>query len=309
MNTHESLPALRRANPRTDPGFDRAVEAVRARIDAASHVPAAASRPTRRRAARLSLAGVALAAAALATAVLLGLDSPGGGPGVVENAAAAVHRAATRTAASAERSGTATVRITHGGKLWAAKRVGWNGDDLSLTDTSPGRDGRAGSEMRVVDGTMYAQDPAGNGWLSMGSPDSIDPGSGTTPAEYLAAVRADDDGATLRRVTDGMTGLTTRRLADGSTVYAGTVRAGLIARETGFKGGQPIRVLPFGYVAHDEAADAGNLLDTSVTIGPEGVIRELAVAWPGWTYTVTYSDLGSTPAPTAPTDVRKPGRS
>ena len=60
---------------------------------------------------------------------------------------------------------------------------------------------------------------------------------------------------TLRRITGGMNGLTTRRLDDGSTVYSGTVAAGLIARETGFKEGQPIRVLPFGYVAHDEAAD------------------------------------------------------
>ena len=40
-----------------------------------------------------------------------------------------------------------------------------------------------------------------------------------------------------------MTGLTTRQLGDGSTVYSGTVAAGLIARETGFKEGESIRVL------------------------------------------------------------------
>ncbi|NUT56535.1 MAG: hypothetical protein HOQ03_11220 [Thermoleophilia bacterium] len=31
--------------------------------------------------------------------------------------------------------------------------------------------------------------------------ESIDPGSGTTPAEYLVAVREDVGGATLRRLT------------------------------------------------------------------------------------------------------------
>ena len=119
------------------------------------------------------------------------------------------------------------------------------------------RDGRARPDRSscVVDGTMYGVEPATATGSILGSPESIDPGSGTTPDEYLAAVREDVGGVTLRRITGGMTGLSTRRLDDGSTVYSGTVAAGLIARETGFKEGQSIRVLPFGYVAHDEAAD------------------------------------------------------
>jgi hypothetical protein len=68
-------------------------------------------------------------------------------------------------------------------------------------------------------------------------------------------VQEDTGGATLRRITDAMTGLTTRQLGDGSTVYSGAVAAGLIARKLGFKEGRSIRVLPFGFVAHDEAAD------------------------------------------------------
>jgi hypothetical protein len=80
---------------------------------------------------------------------------------------------------------------------------------------------------------MYGVDPEDGGWVVLGSPDSIDPDSGTTPDEYLAAVREDVDGTTLRRMTDGMSGLTTRQLDDGSTVYGGSVAAGLIARETG----------------------------------------------------------------------------
>jgi hypothetical protein len=111
-------------------------------------------------------------------------------------------------------------------------------------------------------------------------------------------VQEDVGGATLRRITNGVTGPTTRQLDDGSTVYSGTVAAGLIARETGFKEGASIRVLPFGYVAHDEAADPAATLRTAVTVGADGVVREIAVTRgvgaSGWSFRVTYSGLGTT---------------
>jgi hypothetical protein len=150
---------------------------------------------------------------------------------------------------------------------------------------------------------MYGIDVDGR-WVAMGSPKSIDPDSGTTPDEYLAAVREDVGGATLRRITNGMTGLETRTLGNGSTVYSGALPAGLIARESGYKEGQALRVLPFGYVAHDEAANPADPLRTAVTVGPEGVVREIAVTWGTWTYTVTYSRLGETAAPKAPANAR-----
>jgi hypothetical protein len=165
---------------------------------------------------------------------------------------------------------------------------------------------RPGAQLMVVDGVLYGVDPGvEDGWIKMGSPSNIDADSGTTPAEYLAAVREDIGGITLRRFTRGMTGLTMTRLPDGSTVYRGTVPAGAIARETGFKEGQHIRVLPWGYVAHDEAENPKALLDTAVTVGPDGVVREIVVTWaPAWRYTVTYSDLGATEAPVAPANAR-----
>jgi hypothetical protein len=230
---------------------------------------------------------------------------PGAAPGVA-NAAAAVRKAATVSAAAAERSGTAVVRITHDDAIWAGTTIHWHGQDLSLTSDAPTRLGRVGSELRVVDGTMYGIDDGE--WVVLGDPDSIDPGSGTTPDEYLAAVRQDVGGETLRRITDGMGDPITSRLADGATVYSGTVAAGLIARETGFKEGRSIRVLPFGYVAHDEAADPDAPLDAAITVDAGGVVREIAVTWgtsaSAWTYTVTYSGLGATRAPVAPTGAR-----
>jgi hypothetical protein len=308
MRTPDSIQALRRANPRAKADFalsvEAATEAVLARVVAnAEDVRIDAGR--RRRLVPVSVVGIAGAAAVVAVAVLT-VGSPGGGPGV-ENATAAFEKAAAVTAASAERSGTAVVRITHNGELWGGTTIRWHGDDVAIARDTPGRDGRVGDEMRVVDGKLYGLSPEGE-WLEQGSPNNIDPDSGTTPAEHLAAVREDIGGVTLRRVTSAMKGLTTRRLDDGSTVYSGTVESGLIARETGFKEGQVIRVLPFGYVAHDEAADGAAPLDTAVTVGADDVVREIAVTWgtspSAWRYTVAYRGLGVTQGPVAPANAR-----
>jgi hypothetical protein len=310
VSTSESLDALRRANPRSKAGFDEAVDAaaaaVRLRIATAESTGEPRERHPRSHRRLVGVtAGVALAAAAAAAvAVFLTVGSSGVTPGV-ENAAAAIKKAASLTAASAEHSGAATVQMTHDGRLWAHKTVRWHGDDIEITDESPGGPS-SGLPLLVVNGMMYGYGPDREGWVEVGPVSSIDPGSGTTPIDILAAVRDDVGGTTLRRIVGAMTagGVTTTRQSDESTVYRGTVPAGQIARRTGFKEGQTIRVFPFGYVAHDAAADPASLLDTAVTVGPEGVIREIAVTWGTWTYTVTYRQLGSTPPPVAPADAR-----
>jgi hypothetical protein len=67
-------------------------------------------------------------------------------------------------------------------------------------------------------------------------------------------------------------------------------------------------VLPFGYVAHGEAADPAALLAIAVTVGEDGVVRSIVVQWgagaASWAYTVTYSGLGTTPQLEAPADAR-----
>jgi len=298
----DSMQALRGANPRAASGFDESVDAVtaavRSRIESS---PADESRrASRRRLGRVSLAGAALAVMA-AVLVVSTVGSPGGGGGV-QSASAAVEQAAAVTASSAKESGSAAVRITHDGRAWAGSTIRWHDDDLSVTQDAPGRQGRPGSALLLVDGTMYGVEDGA--WVVLGSPKSVDPDSGTTPDEYLAAVREDVGGATLRRIVAGMSGLTTQERADASVVYRGAVPAGLIARETGFKEGQSIRVLPFGYVAHGAADNPSALLDTAVTVD-DGVIREIAVRWnPGWTYTVAYSGLGATPSPVAPANAK-----
>jgi hypothetical protein len=310
MSTSESLAALRRANPRGKASFAEAVDAaaaeVRLRIATAGMIdpPRVRRRRPRRRLVGVT-AGLALAAAAVGAAFLT-VGSSGVSPGV-ENAAAAVKKAASLTAASAEQSGTATVRMIHDGQLWTHKVVRWNGDDLEITEESPGRAGRVGQGLLLVGGMMYGPAEDGSGWVELGPPSSIDPGSGTTPAEQLGAIREDVGGTTLRRIVAAMTasgGLTTTNRSDGSTVYSGTVLAGQIAIRAGVKAGQPIRVFPFGQVAHGAAADPASLLDTAVTVGSDGVIREIAVIWGTWTYTVAYGDLGSTAPLVAPANAK-----
>ena len=136
-------------------------------------------------------------------------------------------------------SGTVELEITEDGDLWVGRTLRWNGTDLSISSDEP-RESAGG--ILVVDGIMYGPDPeTPDGWIEMGSPDSIDPDSGTTPDEYLAAIGEDVGGATMQRLTDEMTDLTTSQAEDGSTIYHGKVPAGSLARETGVKEGESIR--------------------------------------------------------------------
>jgi hypothetical protein len=302
MSTSDSLAALRRANPRNHSAFAEAVSATGDGIRARTPVDA---RAPEERKARGRLVLVAAAVVTLAFLAGVAASFRGAGSGV-EDATAAVRKAASVTAASAELSGSAVVRIAHNGEVWAGSTIRWHGKDLAVSSDAPARGGRPGGLLLLVDGTMYGIEEGR--WVNMGSPESIDPGSGTTPGEYLAATREDVGGVTLRRLTGGMTGLTTQRIAGGSTVYSGTVAAGLVARETGFKEGRSIRVLPFGYVAHDQAADPSAPLEAAVTVGADGVVREIAVSWGSgaskWTYSVRYNRLGATAAPIAPKNAR-----
>jgi hypothetical protein len=244
------------------------------------------------------VAGAALAAVAVA-GVFLTIGLPGGGG--VDSASAAVNQAAAATAESASFSGTATMLITHDGQEWAGLTVRWNDGDVALDE------GHRDRELLVVDDMLYGHDDEGR-WIELGSPDSIDPDSGTTPAEVLAATQADIGGETLSRITSAMTDVSTRQLDDGSTVYGGTVAAGLVATEAGFKEGEHIRVFPFGYVAHDEAADPDAPIEVAITVGADGLIGQLRADWGGggsvWTYTVTYSELGTTAPIVAPENAR-----
>jgi hypothetical protein len=308
MNGTDSLTALRRANPRHKPEFIDLADAVATR--AASHAPFVANAPQQpagpRLRHRLHVRVLAVAALVMAVTTLGALAFGSRFEPSTVPPAAAMQEAVAVSAGAADASGTVSVAMTKDGVAWAGKTVRWNGADLSVTDDVSSRPGKG--ELRVVDGMMYAPDPeTPGGWMELGSPDSIDPGSGTTPDEYLAAAREDAGGATLRRITEAMTGLTATRSDQGSTIYTGRVAAGVLARETGFKEGAVIRVLPYGFVAHDDAADPASLIPITITVGPGDTIAEIAAEWGGasaWTYRLSFRDLGSTPSPSVPDNVK-----
>jgi len=54
------------------------------------------------------------------------------------------------SAASAERSGTAVVRITHNGELWAGRTIRWHDGDLALLNEYPVRQRRVGALVDVA---------------------------------------------------------------------------------------------------------------------------------------------------------------
>ena len=136
MSSSTSFDALRRANPRNKASFATSVDAARARLATVgiTDEPRAHHRRPRRRLIGVTVAGAAVAVTAVA--VLLTTSSTRG----VESAAAAIKKAVTLSAASAELSGTASVRMTHDGQLWAHKVVRWNGDDIEITDDTRERD-------------------------------------------------------------------------------------------------------------------------------------------------------------------------
>lgn len=293
MNGSDTIAALRRANPRYQPGFAERTRTV-GTLPTPTHVSPRGRRPLR--------LGVAAFVTAAATVVVLVVASPFGSSPI--SPAAAMQQAASATAVAADASGTVTVRIDKDGALWSSKTVRWSGGDVSITAGEPTPS--SGGELRLVGGMMYAQEEPGV-WIELGPPGSVDPDSGTTPTEYLWTVKEDAGGATFERITGAMTDLSTSAADDGATVYSGTVPAGVLARETGFKEGSAIRVLPYGYVAHDAAADAAAPIAVRITVGADGTIGEIVAEWGGgsaWTYRLTFTGLGSTPPPSVPADVR-----
>ena len=207
MKTSRSFQALRRANPRTKPGFARSVES------AAEAVPDADRRqrlwtspwgeprftaPGARSSACLWGRRLSLAAASAVVAFLT-VGSPGGGPGV-QDAAAAVEEAANVTAASAEHSGTAVVQISHNSEIKAGAPCAGTTETWPSPATLPRRagEGRVGHPRRRRG--VFSPRPGDGGWVVLGRPENVDSGTGTTAAEHVEAVREDIGGATLRRL-------------------------------------------------------------------------------------------------------------
>ena len=122
MTTHPGIAALRRADPRDEPGFAGAVEMADALRDAIVAEPVARGAPARRRARAGLRPAVAGALAIVAVAAVVTVAPPAARPGS-STRPSPCRPPRPLTGVAGGDSGTAVVRITRDGEPWAGKTV------------------------------------------------------------------------------------------------------------------------------------------------------------------------------------------
>ena len=351
LKKNEGLRELRQADPRSQAGFQAAVEqhagirdAVIASDVALESSPAKAgsarvcpakprgsgarrARPTRRLIGLSAGAAFAVAAAIVAAVLLLG----GGNPNLTPSpdlAAEAARKAAVDTTAAAK-SGVIETVLLIDGEAQVMNKISWNGDDLSLLVQNDEQ-----RQIRYVDGLYYETSgysvPIAIGdsgpvdqWIHITSFDND--GTGTmagsaieqpAPAEWLTAARTDLAGDGLTELVSGAQGYTQAANTDGSVSYSATTTVAAIQSQDWSLSGLPMANQPSFKVL-----DTSTPVAVTVTVGADGLIRELKLDWTGdlpgeafaWSYKTTYSQLGTAPVITAPdaghtitTDTRYP---
>ena len=351
LNKNDGLRDLRKADPRSQAGFEAAVEqhadirdaivasdvaAERSASKACSaHVRAARPdgslvrgvRPTKKLVGLSAGAAFAVVAAVIAAVLLLG----GGNPNLTPSpalAAEAAKKAAVDTTAAAK-SGVIETVLLIDGEAQVMNKISWNGDDLSLLVQNDEQ-----RQIRYVDGLYYETygysmgiapgDTTHEGqWIHVTQYDKG--GTGATqglaieqpaPAQWLTAARTDLAGEGLVELVTGAQGYTRSTGADDSVSYAATTTVAAIQSQDWGTAGLPVASQPSFKVQ-----DTNTPVTITVTVGGDGLVRELKLDWtldqPGeassWSYKTTYSQLGMEPALTAPdashtitTDTRVP---
>lgn len=276
-------------------------------IDRDLHRPAPRLRVTHRRSFRLGVPTLAAVAAAIAAAVL-GLTLTAASP---LSAYAAAKKALAATAAAS--SGTITGTVTHDGSAYALDTTQWNGNSITVTrgdrtDLGPNQ------ALKLIDGGAYVQQADGN-WLRYASESGVGPKVG--PQVELA--HNDVAGTTADQILSLATGLTHTSQPDGTTLYTGTIpnlntdSGELPTDDTILRIISNLRTGNDAIGPHKAFAPAGfhNGLQFHMTVGPDGLVRQISLTFRQqdtgsptsdgtYTWTVTYSQLGSTPPITPP---------
>lgn len=298
MPSSESLEDLRRANPRNQPGFAELVdeyEPLKAQIVATPI--AAPRRSTPRRVSHRRLIGVSMAVAALAVAAMLGGVFLSGGS--TQSAYAAAQKAVAVTSANAVDSGTIVTRLSRDGATVATETTSWNGSDISLKTVL-----YTASELRLVGQDSYGLRPDGR-WTHY---DASALGLPAFLKEMLASARVDVAGTTVRNIIDATSGLEQTENADGSTTYSGTANAdasigsAIVAIDP--TDGSVLALVTRAIRPIANAKDRSTVVSVQLTVASDGLISSLRVSFQSdgksWAQTSDYSQLGSTPAITAP---------
>jgi hypothetical protein len=302
MRTDTSLHALRDASPRNQPGFDDWIDSfdsLRTQIPA---TPVPARRPLpkpdsrHRRAVGL---GVTVAAAVAVIGVVVGLALTAASP---PGAEAAARRALAATAAAP--SGTMTTTVLHAGVTQTIDAARWNGSDIAF---SPGLGPIP--QLLLIGGGMYVQTSDGT-WLHYANASDVGP----KPLGGLEQLAQDNIASTTpQQILALATGVQQTAQPDGTTVYTGTIPSSSLdpamvpgndAITSMILGAQKRTDMMFGGAGGNApGSSVQNDLQFELSVGGDGLVRQVSVTFQQngtYTWSVTYSQLGSTPPITAP---------
>lgn len=250
---------------------------------------------------RTRIAVPALGVLAAATAgVVLGLTLTAAS---AQNAYASAKQALALTAAAG--SGKITGTVSHDGASYSLDTTQWNGNSIAVT---PGDRSELGpiQAIELIDGEAYVERPDGT-WLRYASESGVGPKVG--PQFELAHNNV--AGTTAEQILSLATGLTQTSRSDGTTLYTGTIPN----LETD-PGDAPtddtiLRIITNLRTGNNAPGGFHNGLQLEMTAGQDGLVQQIALTYEqqntgspatdgSYTWTVSYTQLGSTPPITPP---------
>lgn len=260
------------------------------------------SRVLQPRSARLAIPTLGVLAAATA-AVVIGLTlSSAASPSA---ASAAATRALAATAAAP--SGTLTTTMLHGGITRTIDATSWNGHDIAF---SPGFG--ALPQILLIGGGLYVQTSDGT-WLHYADASTVGP----KPLGGLVKIAQNNvAGTTPQQILDLATGVQETSQADGTTVYTGTIPSSRL--DPAALGTDAITSMILSAQKRtDIMSGTGDIaggnsdLRLDMSVGSDGLVNQVSVTFQQlttgtstgdgtYTWSITYSQLGSTPPITAP---------
>jgi hypothetical protein len=259
-----------------------------------------------RRPFRLAIPTLAVLAVA-AAAIVLGLTVSAASP---SSASAAARRALAATAAAP--SGTITTTMLHAGVTHTIDATSWHGSDIAF---SPGLG--PVQQVLLIGGGMYVQTSDGT-WLHYADASNVGP----KPLGGLAQLAQDNiAGTTPQQILALATHVQKTTQSDGTAVYTGTIPfnsldpgslTGNDAITSMILGAQKRTAMMFGAGANQGDTPGAHFddLQLQMSVGGDGLVRQVSVTFQenrgspavdaSYTWSVTYSQLGSTPPITAP---------
>src|SRR5262249_25296759 len=238
-------------------------------------------------------------------AIVLGLTLGAASP---SSASAAARRALAATAAAP--SGTMTTTVLHRGVTRTTDATRWNGHDVAF---SPGFD--LIRQLLLIGGGMDVQTSDGT-WVHYANASNVGP----KPLGGLVQLAQDNiAGTTAQQILALATHVQKTAQSDGTTVYTGTIPSSSInaGNDPGnnaiismILGAQKRTDMLFGAGKGDATGGQPNDLQLRMSVGGDGLAKQVSVSFQGqdtgsssgdgYTWSATYSQLGSTPPITAP---------